>query len=575
MMLDAALSYAEQGFKVFPLHTPVLGGCSCRKASCDSIGKHPRTMNGVLDATSEKSKIDYWWRMWSDANIGLATGADSGFIVIDVDPRHGGTETLTQLQEKHGKFTEKVWAKTGGGGWHLFFKHPGFKVKNNQSGKLGSGVDVRGDGGYIVAPPSVHASGESYTWGVDTLDFPQMPDWLLQLLQQSAPAQTFSSDDSDIPDGARNQTLTSLAGAMRRKGMSEESIYAALTIENENRCKPPLPQADVRKIAHSIAGYAPDDPITAFPRRIVADGERPDGVYFVRDLSDKIRELYRKGMRGGMSTGIPSLDWHYTVKLGQWTVVTGIPSHGKTAVLDTILHNLADLHNWKIAITSIENQPLARHAAQLMAIHMGKPFGEGDIPRMTDGEMESAMVWLDEHFVFILPNEGSCTVGGILDCVNWADENGFQTQGVVIDPWNELEHKRPSGMNETEYVSQSLSQMRRFARTGEQKHLWLVAHPTKQQKDPKTQTYGVPTLYDISGSAHFRNKCDMGISVWRDVQNESSPTEIYVQKVRFRECGKVGKVDLYFNVVTGRFDERPPSYSTYTQAEETDMLSRM
>jgi hypothetical protein len=573
-MIEAALSYAEQGFKVFPLHTPMLGGCSCRKAACDSIGKHPRTMNGVLDATSEKSKIDYWWRMWPDANIGLATGAESGFIVIDVDPRHGGTETLTQLQEKHGKFVEKVWAKTGGGGWHLFFKHPGFKVKNNQNGKLGSGVDVRGDGGYIVAPPSLHASGESYTWGVDTLDFPQMPDWLLQLLQQSAPAQTFSNDESDIPDGARNQTLTSLAGAMRRKGMSEESIYAALAVENDNRCKPPLTARDVQTISHSIARYSPEDPAFVFPEKTAMDDERPDGIYFVSEIADRVRQLYRTGMRGGLSTGIPALDWNYTVKLGQWTIVTGMPSHGKSAVLDTILHNLVELHGWKIAITSIENQPLERHAAQLIAIHEGLPFGEGDIPRMDAATMESGLAWLSEHFVFILPDEGGCSVGGILDCVAWADANGFVSQGVVIDPWNELEHKRPAGMNETEYVSQSLTRLRRFARMKE-KHLWLVAHPTKLQPDVKTGEYPVPNLYHISGSAHFRNKADMGISVWRDMLNESSPTEVYVQKVRFRECGKVGKVDLYFNVVTGRFDERPPTYSTYTQTEEADMLSRM
>jgi twinkle protein len=235
----------------------------------------------------------------------------------------------------------------------------------------------------------------------------------------------------------------------------------------------------------------------------------------------------------------------------------GMPSHGKSAVLDTILHNLVELHGWKIAITSIENQPLERHAAQLIAIHEGLPFGEGDVPRMDAATMERGLAWLDEHFVFILPDEGGCSVGGILDCVAWTDAQGFVTQGVVIDPWNELEHKRPAGMNETEYVSQSLTRLRRFARMKE-KHLWLVAHPTKLQPDVKTGEYPVPNLYHISGSAHFRNKADMGISVWRDMLNESSPTEVYIQKVRFRECGKVGKVELYFNVVSGRFDERPP-----------------
>jgi hypothetical protein len=150
-----------------------------------------------------------------------------------------------------------------------------------------------------------------------------MPAWLLELLQESAPAQVFSSDDSEIPDGARNQTLTSLAGAMRRKGMSEESIYAALSVENDNRCKPPLPARDVQTISHSIARYNPEDPAFVFPEKTAMDGERPDGIYFVSEIADRVRQLYRKGMRGGLSTGIPALDWNYTVKLGQWTIVTG------------------------------------------------------------------------------------------------------------------------------------------------------------------------------------------------------------------------------------------------------------
>lgn len=570
-MLDAALSYAELGFKVFPLHTPdPLGSCSCHR-DCGNVGKHPRTMNGLSDATTDEQQIRKWWGMWPDANIAIATGAASGFIVLDIDPRHGGTDSITALQQQYGQFAEKVWANTGGGGWHLLFAHPGQRIGNIQnSSRLGAGIDVRGDGGYIVACPSLHASGNQYSWGEEiTVPLPELPPWLLALLLSPSVGTQAASVDGAIPDGQRNATLTSLAGSMRRRGMSEEAIYSALAVENEQRCSPPLPEMDVRKIAHSIARYAPDDPVHVFPTNTTMDGERPEGVYFVREIANDIRDLYRQGMRGGLTTGLPALDWYYTVKLGQWTVVTGMPGHGKTAVLDTILHNLTFTHDWKIAVTSIENQPLERHAAQLMAIHAGQPFGQGDIPRMSEAAMEHAMQWLDEHFVFILPDEGGCTVGGILDRVQWADDSGFKTNGVVIDPWNELEHKRPANMNETEYVSQSLTRMRRFARM-KNKHLWLVAHPTKLQKDIKTGTYPVPTLYDISGSAHFRNKCDMGISVWRDVMNEASPTEVYVQKVRFRECGRPGKCDLYFDVVTGRFQETAPSYDRFTHVEDAE-----
>lgn len=581
MILEHALDYARRGFRVMPLHTPQPdGSCSCRNPKCDSVGKHPRTMAGLKDATTDQAQIAKWWDMWPTANVGIATGAESNLVVLDIDPRHGGTESVKTLQAKHGQFAEKVWANTGGGGWHILFAHPGVKVRNiqNRPDKLGAGVDVRGDGGYIVAPPSLHASGNLYSWGCELPErLPQMPAWLRDLLCEPERAEVLrDAEAGDVPEGARNNTLTSLAGSMRRRGMDEAEIYAAISAVNERRCNPPLEDEAVRKIANSVSRYQPDDPAFVFPEKVVPEGQRPDGIHFVSDFRDRVRHLYRSGMRGGLSTGIPALDWNYTVKPGQWTVVTGMPSHGKSAVLDQILHNLADLHGWKMAITSIENQPLERHAAQLLSLHAGEPFGKGDVPRMSEATMEGALDWLDEHFVFILPDEGGCTVSGILDRVEWADANHFEVQGVVVDPWNELEHRRPANMTETEYVSQSLTRLRRFARA-KNKHLWLVAHPTKLQKDLKTGNYPVPTLYDISGSAHFRNKADMGLSVWRDVTNEGTATEIHVQKVRFRECGKVGKVELYFDIVTGRYSELPADQSRhfYSNEQEKDYLGRM
>lgn len=569
-MIDEALKLAAKGFHIFPLHTPdALGFCSCRNTSCTDVGKHPRTINGLSGATTDEQQIRDWWQMWPQANIGLVTGAISGLVVIDIDPRHGGAETFKALTQQHGELSEKVWANTGGGGWHLIFQHPGVRIRNNQSGKLGVGVDVRGDGGYIVAPPSLHASGKCYTWGSELPGaLPALPLWLLTLLAEptAQQIQTLSDNEIQIAEGARNKTLTSLAGSMRRRGMTEDAIYAALTVENEQRCSPALLDADVRKIAHSVSRYAPEDPVYIYPERTVMENERPDGIYFVNELSGRLHKLYEQGMTGGQTTGLPALDWYYTVKKGQWSVVTGMPGHGKSAVLDTVLHNLAELHNWRIAITSVENQPLERHAAQLISIHTGEPFAKGDIPRMSVGTLERAEKWLDERFVFVLPDEGGCTVGGILDRVLWLHKNDRPIDGVVIDPWNELEHRRPANMNETEYVSQSLTRLRRFARAYDL-HLWLVAHPTKLTKDIKTGTYPVPTLYDISGSAHFRNKADMGLSVWRDMMNERSATEVHVQKVRFRECGKIGKCELYFDVVSGKFQEFPPNYSSYVAEE--------
>ncbi len=186
---------------------------------------------------------------------------------------------------------------------------------------------------------------------------------------------------------------------------------------------------------------------------------------------------------------------------------------------------------------------------------MGKPFSEGPSPRITPQELQQAEDWLHNHFVFIKPEEADCTVTGILRICDAVNEV-CKVDGIVIDPWNELEHRRPANFSDTEYISQSLSILRKHVRNNDQ-HLWLVAHPTKLVKDKQTLKYPVPTLYDISGSAHFHNKCDFGLSVWRDVLDNSKPSEAHVQKVRFKETGRVGKAELYFNKKCNRFSDSP------------------
>lgn len=247
-------------FHVFPLHTPVEGGCSCRRDDCRNVGKHPRTMNGLKDATNDQAQIDRWWKSWPGANVGVACGP-SGIVVIDIDPRHDGDESLRDLIE--GKdWPDTPTVLTGGGGVHYYFKAPPDVVIRNSSSLLGPGIDVRGEGGYVVAPPSWHESGRQYEWetGLAPGDIKAayLPDWLSQLLttpgsRGSAP----TAIGAVIPAGKRDETLTSLAGSMRRRGMGEGAILAALREVNVERCVPPLADRDVQRIAKSVARYAP------------------------------------------------------------------------------------------------------------------------------------------------------------------------------------------------------------------------------------------------------------------------------------------------------------------------------
>lgn len=247
--LDHALAYAARGWPILPLQPR-------GKAPLGALVPH-----GVKDATTDAATVRAWWAARPDANIGIATGGR--FFVLDVDPRHGGEESLADLVAQHGDLPATVECLTGGGGRHLYFAWPAGAQR--LAGKLGPGLDLKGAGGYVVAPPSVHPNGRSYTWEVgghpDDVPIAPAPRWLLDLAGPAGAAQP----DGSIVAGERNATLTSLAGSMRRRGMTPEAIEAALLAENAARCEPPLDGAEVRRIAHSVARY--DPPAEAAPAR--------------------------------------------------------------------------------------------------------------------------------------------------------------------------------------------------------------------------------------------------------------------------------------------------------------------
>lgn len=301
-----------------------------------------------------------------------------------------------------------------------------------------------------------------------------------------------------------------------------------------------------------------------------------EGLIEVDQIGAAYDDLYANGLTPGVSTGWGTVDELYTVKPAQLTILTGIPSHGKSNWLDNLLVRLADLHGWKFGMCSPENFPQERHLAGLAQKWVGKPFSDQtSVARMSADDRDAAKEFLGEHFTWIQPDdEGDWSVDGILALARiLVQRKGIR--GLVIDPWNELDHERPQGITETEYVSKSLSKLRRFARLHDV-HVWLVAHPAKLQKD-KHGDYPVPTPYDIAGSAHFRNKADNCLAVWRDFTPGSRVTTLYVQKVRFKEVGKVGAVELAYNWATEQYHEMreardaiPAAYGTVQRAAGLD-----
>lgn len=175
------MSYAERGWAVFPLHSPGPQGCSCGRSDCG--GKHPRTAHGFHDATTDPQAIEGWWSRWPGAGVGIRTGASSGLVVVDVDPGHDGPASFAALVREHGGLRQPPpRVRTGGNGWHLYFAHPSVTIRNDAGRRLGPGLDVRGDGGYVVAPPSGHPSGHHYRWVGAANQPAPMPGWLLERL---------------------------------------------------------------------------------------------------------------------------------------------------------------------------------------------------------------------------------------------------------------------------------------------------------------------------------------------------------------------------------------------------------
>ena len=188
----------------------------------------------------------------------MATGSASHISVLDIDPRHGGNKSLAALEQKHGELPSTRETLTGGGGRHLFFLTHTNQTIRNSAGELGPGIDVRGEGGYVVLPPSMHLSGNRYQW-VNEKDPAPFPEWLTKLTAKDVSRPKPKTANQSIPEGQRNSHLASLAGTMCRRGMTREAIVAALVAENLQRCTPPLEESEVCKIAHSVALYALDN----------------------------------------------------------------------------------------------------------------------------------------------------------------------------------------------------------------------------------------------------------------------------------------------------------------------------
>jgi hypothetical protein len=245
-LLGAALDYAARGWSVIPMQPR---------------GKRPIVVwREFQQRLARVDEIEGWYARWPDANVGIVTGEVSGLVVVDVDTRHGGPESVAALEALHGPLPATVEAATGGGGRHLYFEHPGSPVANRVA--LRPGIDVRGDGGCVVAPPSVHPNGRRYEWiahrGPREGVLAPVPVHFFGHAAALRPAGHSPGHwrrliREGIVEGQRNNTIASLCGHLMWRGVDVDVVLELLQAWNRTHCRPPLPDEEVARVVRSIA----------------------------------------------------------------------------------------------------------------------------------------------------------------------------------------------------------------------------------------------------------------------------------------------------------------------------------
>lgn len=272
------------------------------------------------------------------------------------------------------------------------------------------------------------------------------------------------------------------------------------------------------------------------------------GLYEIGDFEDALAEFFENKMVRGVPTGWENVDSLYSCMPGELTIITGIPNVGKSEWVDALMMNIAKHEDWRFAIFSPENGK-EQHVAKLVEKLTQLPTDPKANNRISKEAFLAAARELARSFYFVVADDGEHlpTIDWILDKASAAVLR-YGIRGILIDPWNEIEHQCPDSMNEGKYISQVLSKLKRWGRSHDVK-VFLVAHPTKLKADSEGK-YPIPTLYDIAGSAHFFNKTDNGITIHRS-NDAAQLTEVYVKKARQKHIGRKGKAELRYDVDTG------------------------
>lgn len=274
---------------------------------------------------------------------------------------------------------------------------------------------------------------------------------------------------------------------------------------------------------------------------------KPQGIEELYDVQTDLDYLFHNGLQKGATINIPDVDNILSFKTGMLTVVTGIPSHGKTYLLNYFLTRLNVLNDWKIAFFSPEFYPVTLHISQIIETLGGARFNAQNYNQRT---YEVLKEYVNNNFFWIDPDDTD--INSVLERGKYL----IRKKGIrafVIDPFNALTDKERTTQKQDEYISEFLQKIRWFARKYDVA-LFLVMHPTKQQK-LESGLYPVVDLYACKGASEIYDKADIGITVWRNEQ--ANYAEMHVTKMKFRHLGEKGRATFVFNINNGRYVSIP------------------
>jgi hypothetical protein len=489
---DAALDYAAAGMPVLPL-----------------AGKIPRNRGGLTNASSDVLVVAEWWRRWPDANVGVVTGGASGYVVVDVDGP-AGARSLMELERRHGRI-RTAQVLTGSGGRHLWFRCPKDQIRNS-AGALGEGLDVRGDGGYVVVPPSVHESGNLYRWTRELEHVAELPAWLLEGARRNGPTPAI---EDVIPEGRRDTTLTSLAGSMRRRGMSEAAMLAALRVEND-RCRPPLPATDLERIARSVASYPPEqsemsvrDPSDSASRK---DIQTPTTRLAFTSLAEALSGVHQD----------PEWCWRYYLAPGVTTLYAGRAKVGKSTLLFGLLgalergESFLGLATVPTGVLLLSEEPAA--ALRKKADQFGLEMSLREPESPSRGETIASRV----HLLRRAHTQGLRWAEIVRQAIAYALEHGLGV--LVVDTFDKWTGLRGDDENKTGAVLEALEPLREAAAAG--LAVLVITHHRKG---------GGKFGEGVRGASALVGACDIVLEVERDPTDETRRRRILRGISRFEE----------------------------------------